>query len=234
MAQFDFEAAFGKLQLTSMDTKIATSRPDSAQTPKSVAGSTSGALTVPRRQPHHEVKFEYPALSLCPRDLSPCLKQPCGVAHRSKPDRQSLRLDEALGEYPICRTGNQTNVPQAPLRRDFNRLFQAAQSAATMAGRTMSSIVSAIDGSSVRWIVKRQTTLFERRETEMQEAQAAENVTETYSIADAEWDVLLKSGAKWVEVLDHLVHRKFDLAFLVVDEVIKASDANAPAQEAAL
>lgn len=184
--------------------------------------------TVPRREPHNELRIHFPALELLPEDADAdiVLEPPHGLAFRQQPNDKLYQLASYPPDFVHNLPATSGLGPRTRLQGDALKLYQNIARCGQTAGVTILSALPCTYGDSPTIYLCHHESYFGHQAgyADVEQGKRARGSGEDYCLAEGDFKSLLRSGASWIPLLEDLVLRKSDKACLYVEAVIRVKD----------
>lgn len=207
----EFLDAFSKFDLTRQN-------PYAPEDDSSTPNNTNYSKTHPRRQPHHEISFEYPALKLLFPGEAAWIPPPDMVEYRTKPQKEDLRQDFYVPEvyhymHPIQPAIDPKAFENQPTALN---LVQAVDSLSKMPGRSTISVCL---------FKTPQNEIFVRLEIKRISPSGNEDFL-FWKLSISDWTALqdTQSSRPWLQLLMDVVYRKTVLTYLITSHKLQAQN----------
>lgn len=210
-AHDEFLDAFSNFNLTRQN-------PDAPEDDTVTQNNTDYSKTHARRQPHHEISLEYPALNLLFPGEAAWLPPPHLVEYRTKPQKEDLRLDFYAPEIYHYLHPKQPTIDGKAFQD--NRLalnvVQAIDSLSKAPGRSTISICP---------FKTAQNEIFVRLEIKRTSPNGSSDFL-FWKLSISDWTALhdAQSSRPWLQLLMDVVHRKTASTYLIASQKLQAQN----------
>lgn len=184
---------------------------------------TQPFATYPRRHPHHEITYKFPALDLLQDAASQVLiPEPANIDYRTQPDTSKHHLNQSPSQYCLAMDPNavQDNLSAAETS-DRAAAFLAVLDALTAyEGHSIFSIATYSQDGHMQYVVRLQC-----------------NINGKQNLYDDEFDeagfaTLLSARRPWIELLGDIVYRASAQSYIAAEISMLAQDVRLYTQDA--
>lgn len=207
---------------------LALSEKATSHTKMSTAAEPSKVAICGRRYQHHELKVHAPAIDRTPEGAEWLLASPKDVAFREHPNYYDFHLDTFSPEHVVylgLTSGEQLSLHGSNTAAD---LKAAVCSITKAAGRSTIFAVQVRRREEVFTHIELESTFATPLDVDEGDAQTEHKM---FDLSEIEWENLVQSPEPWVSLLEDLMTRSTDLAFLTVDKTLRNMDPDTREQD---
>jgi hypothetical protein len=188
--------------------------------PRTLKETIEDIAAYPRRKPHHELWYDYPALSLADHLDQVILPEPADIDNRSKPDAGSCHFDPNLSEsfHNLNPTLPDIDLSSACGDEQVLNLFESIDNLRSRVGTTVLSILPFVHGGTAQFRIRQDTTV------PSPDARAARTSANQWDLTAFQFELLLLLERPWVELLADIVFRKTARSYVSAEMRMMAED----------
>lgn len=170
--------------------------------------------TYPRRFPHHEIKYEFPALDLVRDTKEVILPEPMDLDVRSQPDASKYHLNQFQSRYSLSmdpRTCEEDlDVPDA--HQDVLAILTILDRLANYEGESTLSVATYLTEEHMQFRVRLESVVEGKR-----------NIYDT-ELSEQDFVALLSARRPWIQLLEDVVYRASARSFIAAEVSMMAQD----------
>ncbi|KAM3421112.1 hypothetical protein BST61_g1526 [Cercospora zeina] len=153
--------------------------------------------TYPRRHPHHEITYDFPALNLLQDPSQAHLPEPVNIDFRIQPDTSKYDLNQLSPQY--CHSMNpnavKDDLPSAGTSNRSTAFIAVLDGLTTIEGESTLSIATYLQNGNLQYVIRLECTVDGKQNYYNDE------------FDEEEFAILLSAQRPWIELLGDIVFR---------------------------
>ncbi|KAI5361025.1 hypothetical protein Slin14017_G092000 [Septoria linicola] len=168
----------------------------------------------PRRHPHHEIKYEFPALDLVRGADEVILPEPMNIDLRLQPDASKYHLNQFQSRYSLSMDPKacEEDLDVRDAHQDVLALLTILDRLANYEGESTLSVATYVTEGHMQFRVRLESVVAGKR-----------NVYDT-ELSDQDFAALLLARRPWIQLLEDVVYRASARSFIAAEVSIMAQD----------